>query len=155
MPIPISFPHSVQLEECWTTCTGSGGNLGDSSLLANTAVVPTIFAVDETRDNTSVYTSPSTPVPATRNKLTTPSLGSAHSGGSNFVRHLPIKFLISWVHCMNQCKKCKKCNSRDYRSPPTRADLVSVSIYERNLSPQTSTTKIQQDMGCQQGNVLS
>ena len=38
---------------------------------------------------------------------------------------------------------------------PTRGTLVSVSIYERNLSPETSTTKIHQDMGCQQGIVLS
>ena len=33
--------------------------------------------------------------------------------------------------------------------------LVSVSVFESNLSPETSTTKIQQDMGCQQGIVLS
>ena len=51
-------------------------------------MVPTICAVGETRDNTTVDTSPSTPAPATRNKLTTPNLGSAQSGSSNFVRHL-------------------------------------------------------------------
>ena len=45
--------------------------------------------------------------------------------------------------------------SRDPRSPPTRRTLVSVSVYERNLSPETSTTKIHQDMGCQQGVVSS
>ena len=67
----------------------SDDSLGDSSLLANTAVVPTICAVGETRDNTTVDTSTSTPAPATRNKLATPNLGSTQSGSSNFVRHLP------------------------------------------------------------------
>ena len=38
---------------------------------------------------------------------------------------------------------------------PTRGTLASVSVYERNLSPETSTTKVHQDMGCQQGIVLS
>ena len=71
------------------TCTGLGDSLGDSFLLANTAVVPTICAVGETRDNTTIDTSSSTPAPATRNKLTTPNLVSAQSGSSNFVRHLP------------------------------------------------------------------
>ena len=54
-----------------------------------TAMVPTIRAVGETRDNTTVDTSPSTPAPATRNKLSTPNLGSAQSGSSNFVGHIP------------------------------------------------------------------
>ena len=45
--------------------------------------------VAETRDNITVDTSPSTPAPATRNKFATPNLGSAQSGSSNFVRHLP------------------------------------------------------------------
>ena len=52
-------------------------------------MVPTICAVDETRDNTTVDTSPSTPALATRNKLSTSNLGSAQSGSSNFVGHLP------------------------------------------------------------------
>ena len=65
------------------------GSLGDSSLLANIALVPTICAVGETRDNTTIDTSPSTPTPATRNKLTIPNLRSAQSGSSNFVGHLP------------------------------------------------------------------
>ena len=56
--------------------------------MANTAVVPTICAVDETRDNTTVDTS--TSAPATSNKLTTPKLGLAQSDSSNFVRHLPM-----------------------------------------------------------------
>ena len=38
--------------------------------------------------------------------------------------------------------KCNKCNSRDSRSPPAREALVSVSVYERNLSPDTSTRYI-------------
>ena len=58
-------------------------------MLANTAVVPTICAIGETRDNTAVDTSTPTPAPATRNKPSTPSLGSVQSGSSNFVRHLP------------------------------------------------------------------
>ena len=52
-------------------------------------MVPTICAVGETRDNTAVDTSTPTPAPATRNKLSTPNLRLAQSGGSNFVRHLP------------------------------------------------------------------
>ena len=52
-------------------------------------MVPTICAVGETRENTIVSTSPSTSAPATRNKLTTPNLGSAQSGSSNFIGHLP------------------------------------------------------------------
>ena len=52
-------------------------------------MVPTICAVGKSRDNTTVDTSPSTPAPATRNKLTTPNLVSAQSGSSNFVWHLP------------------------------------------------------------------
>ena len=52
-------------------------------------MVPTICAVGETRDNTTVDTSPSTSAPATRNKLTTPNLRLAQSGSSNFVGHLP------------------------------------------------------------------
>ena len=52
-------------------------------------MVPTICAVGEIRDNTIVDTSPSTPAPATRNKLTTSNLGSAQSGSSNFFDHLP------------------------------------------------------------------
>ena len=71
------------------TCTGSGDSLGDSSLLENTTVVPTVCAFGETRDNTTVDTGPSTPAPATRNKLTTHNLKSAQSGSSNFVRHFP------------------------------------------------------------------
>ena len=51
-------------------------------------MVSTICVVGETRDNTTVDTSPSTPAPATRNKRTTPNLGSAQSGKSNFIRHL-------------------------------------------------------------------
>ena len=57
--------------------------------MANIAVVPTIWAVGETRDNTTVDTSAATPAPATRNKLATPNLGSAQSGSSNFVGTLP------------------------------------------------------------------
>ena len=71
------------------TSTGSGDSLGDSSLLANTAMVPTICVVGETRGNTTVDTSSSTPAPATRNKLTTTHLGSAQSGSGNFFRHFP------------------------------------------------------------------
>ena len=59
--------------------------LGDSSLLANTITVPTICAVGGTRGNPTVDTSPSTPAPATRNKLTTSSLESAHSRINNFI----------------------------------------------------------------------
>ena len=33
--------------------------------------------------------------------------------------------------------------------------LASVSVYERNLSPETSTTKVHRDMGFQQGAVFS
>ena len=44
---------------------------------------------------------------------------------------------------------------RPRAGPPTRGTLVSVSIYERNFSPETSITQIHQDMGCQQGIVLS
>ena len=51
-------------------------------------LVPTICAVGETRDNTTVDTSTSTPAPVTRNKLSTPDLGSVQSGSSNFVSHL-------------------------------------------------------------------
>ena len=58
---------------------------------------------------------------------------------------------IVWIRTKLQCywdtPKCNKCNSRDPRSPPTRGTLVSVSVYERNLSPETSTVKIHQDMG--------
>ena len=54
-------------------------------------MVPTTCAAAETRDNTTVDTSPSTPAPATRNKISTPNLGSAilQSGSSNFVWYLP------------------------------------------------------------------
>ena len=52
-------------------------------------MVPTICAVGETRDNTAVDTSTPTPAPATRNKLSTPNLGLAQSGSSNFFWHLP------------------------------------------------------------------
>ena len=45
--------------------------------------------IGETRDNTAVDTSTPTPAPATRNKPSTPNLGSAQSGSSNFVLHLP------------------------------------------------------------------
>ena len=56
-------------------------------------MVPTICAVGETSDNTTVDTSPSTPAPATRNKLSTPNLGSAESSSSNFVGYLPTEGL--------------------------------------------------------------
>ena len=98
------------------TCTGLGDSLGDSFLLANTAVASTICAVGKTRGNTTVDTSTSTPAPATRNKLTTPNLGSAQSGSSNFVRHLPTAGLppdvaqiiraswrVSTQHTTHQC----------------------------------------------------
>ena len=49
----------------------------------------TIYVVGEPRDNTTVDTCPSTPAPATRDKLTMPNLGSTQSGSSNFVGHLP------------------------------------------------------------------
>ena len=66
---------------------------------------------------------------------------------------------IVWTRTKPQCywntPKCNTCNSRDPRSPPTRGTLVSVAIYEKNLSTETSTIKIHQDMGCQQGIVLS
>ena len=52
-------------------------------------MLPTSCAVGEIRDNTIVDASPSTHAPATRNKLTTSNLGSAQSGSSNFVEHLP------------------------------------------------------------------
>ena len=70
------------------TCTGLGDSLGHSSLLANTAVAPTICAIGETRDNTNVDTSAPTRSPATRSKPSTPNLRSAQFGSSNFVRHL-------------------------------------------------------------------
>ena len=57
--------------------------------MKNTAVVPTICAVGETRGNITFDTRPSAPAPATRNKLATPNLGSAQSGSSNFSGHLP------------------------------------------------------------------
>ena len=66
-----------------------GDGLGDSFLLANAAMVLTICAVDETRDNTAVDTNPLTAAPAIRNKLTTPSLESVQSGSSNFVGNFP------------------------------------------------------------------
>ena len=52
--------------------------------------------------------------------------------------------LSSCTHCMKRTitPKCNKCNSRDSRSPPARGTLVSVSVYERNLSPDTSTRYI-------------
>ena len=52
-------------------------------------MAPTICVIGETRDNTAVDTSTPTPAPATRNKPSTPSLGSVQSGSCNFVRHLP------------------------------------------------------------------
>ena len=63
------------------TCTGSSDSLGDSPLLTNTAVVPTMCVVGKS--------SPSTPAPATKSKLKIPNLGVAQSGNSNFIRHLP------------------------------------------------------------------
>ena len=51
--------------------------------------------------------------------------------------------------------QCNKCNSGDLRSPPTRGTLAYVLVYERTLSPETSTTKVHQHVGCQQGIVLS
>ena len=57
--------------------------------MRNTAKIPTICVVGDNRDNTTVDTSTSTSARATRNKLTTPNLGSAQSGRSNFVGHLP------------------------------------------------------------------
>ena len=60
------------------------GSLGDSPFLSNIFMIPSICAVDETRDNTTIHISPSTPAPATRNKLTTSSLGSSQSSSNNF-----------------------------------------------------------------------
>ena len=71
------------------TCTGSGDSFCDSSLLANIAMVPTICVVGETRGNITTETNPAAPAPATRNKLTTPNLGSAQSDSSNLLGHLP------------------------------------------------------------------
>ena len=51
--------------------------------------------------------------------------------------------------------KCTTCYSRDPKSPPTRRALTSVSVYERNLSLETSTNKVHKDMGCQQRILLS
>ena len=52
-------------------------------------MVPTVCGVGETRDNTTIDTSPSTHASATKKEqLTTPNLGSAQSGSSNFVGHL-------------------------------------------------------------------
>ena len=64
---------------------------------------------------------------------------------------------IVWIRTEPQCywdyiPKCNKCNSRD---PARSFPLVSFLIYERNLSPETSATKVHQDMGCQQNVVLS
>ena len=190
------------------TCTGLGDSLGDSSLLANTAVASTLCAVGKTRGNTTVNTSTSTPAPATRNKLNTPNLGSAHSGSSNFVRHLPTAGLppdvaqiirASWRVSTQSAYNTPVrrwldfCNRRQLNPhqptvsqvldflhtlyelglshsaigthqsaisaiveiPGVPLTLVSVSIYKRNLLPQTSTTKIHQYMRCQQGIVLS
>ena len=51
-------------------------------------MVSIICAVGETRVDPTVDINPSTPAPATRNKLTTPNLDSAQSGSSNFFWHL-------------------------------------------------------------------
>ena len=163
-------------------------------------MVPTIYAVGETRESTTVDTSSSTPAPTTKNKLTTPNQGLVQPGSSNFVGHVPTRVLSpdfahiiraawrvsaqseyntpvqQWLDFwnrqqLNPCQatvsqvldllhtlyefglsysdilKCSKCNSRDPRSPKARLTLVSVSVYERNLSTETSTTKIHQDIG--------
>ena len=52
-------------------------------------MVPTICVVGETRGNITTETNPAAPAPATRNKLTTPNLGSAQSDSSNLLGHLP------------------------------------------------------------------
>ena len=71
----------------------------------------------------------------------------------------PWFFAHIWIRAKLQyyweTTKCNKCNSRDPRRPPTRGTLASVSVYESSLSPETCTTKVHQDIGCQQGIILS
>ena len=59
------------------------------------------------------------------------------------------------LQCYWDTLKYNEYNSRDPRSPPTRETLASASVSEKNLSPETSTTKLHQDMGCKQGIDLS
>ena len=108
---------------------------------------------------------------------------SVHHGGPAQLHHTPLQCDDGWTSAADgsliptNCKsspwffahiwiraklqyywettKCNKCNSRDPRRPPTRGTLTSVLVYERSLSPETSTTKVHQDIGCQQGIILS
>ena len=179
-------------------------------MLAKTAVVPSIWTVGETRDNTIVDTSTSSPAPAPRNKLTTPNLGFAKAGSSNFSRYLPtaglspdvaqiiraswrfrtqssyntpvrrwldfckrrqlnphqpnVSHVLNFLHTLHELGLSHSAIGTHQSAISTiveisgvslLGELVSVSIYERNLSPETSTTKIHQDMRCQQGIFLS
>ena len=79
------FPPFSFWKSACQTCTALGDSLGDSPLLANTAMVPIICTIVETRTDTTINTRPSTPAPVSRNKLRTPNLGSAQSVSSNFL----------------------------------------------------------------------
>ena len=70
------FSQFIRVERV-QDCTGSGDSLGDCSLLANKAMIPTICAVGETWHDTTIDTSPSTPALATRKRLRTANLGLA------------------------------------------------------------------------------
>ena len=173
-------------------------------------MVPSIWTVGETRDNTIVDTSTSSPAPAPRNKLTTPNLGFAKAGSSNFSRYLPtaglspdvaqiiraswrfrtqssyntpvrrwldfckrrqlnphqpnVSHVLNFLHTLHELGLSHSAIGTHQSAISTiveisgvslLGELVSVSIYERNLSPETSTTKIHQDMRCQQGIFLS
>ena len=52
-------------------------------------MVSTFCVVAETRNDTTIDTSPATPAPATRNKFRTKNLGSAQFRNSNFNGHFP------------------------------------------------------------------
>ena len=110
-----------------------GDSLGDSSMLANTAMVPMICAVDETRDNTTGDTSPSTPAPATRNKLATLNLGLFQSGGSNFVGHLPTHDIAQIIRPSWRVSTQSGCNTPVRR--PTVSQIIDFlyTLYELGL----------------------
>ena len=64
------------------------GSLGDSPFLSNIVMIPSICVVDEPGTTLLFMSahncSPSTPAPATRNKLTTSNLGSSQSSSNSF-----------------------------------------------------------------------
>ena len=79
------FPPFSFWKSACQTCTTLDDSLGDSPLLENTAMVPIICTIVETRTDTTINTSPSTPASVSRNKLRAPNLGSVQSVSSNFL----------------------------------------------------------------------